>query len=633
MLRIASGDIIDVDTLLTNSPDGPRARGRARRQDPGVAEGDRRRRFRSGNPGRGPGGHILTGPVLRRGRRARRRARSEDPLDRSADRLRLQRLQRLRAEPTATAGRPARRSFTLDRKTMTAEFLPGIVIPLQAVLRQHGRRAGAGARPRQQQSAGQARRQPRQPRARRRIDALHSGVRRRARCSKSATATPRRATAKSIRRRSRRRCAARLQLTVRKDMKLTWPRAETATDYIAMATDPDLDGRDDDGDPGDGGLPRPTTKGLTKHQAYQLTSIAGNVAITQLVDLPNLGVHVKIAEEHLQEVTPRCRLRLRSSSCCARAARGSRAPHGDGAQHRARASKAAPCAASSRPAWCRRSRSSGSPTRSTPSTARRPARSTPRTSSPVRPRSARRSTTRTSTTAASSTAAARSRGRPIVDLGFLLDDVAVRRKPLDVGARARVADAAHGARDRRRRARGAVALRGFATAAAAPRRAARRRDDAGRRRRPPSTIDGRRYLDASLTEPIPVPTAEADGHTHVARAAHAPGRHARAAVGVRSLLRRRRGCAGCRRRWRERYLDRAGPYAALRATRSTRARARCGRAQVLGDPRAPTCTSASSSAARAVLRDGARRRCERVTECDSRREAIESACAPDSGPA
>ena len=32
----------------------------------------------------------------------------------------------------------------------------------------------------------------------------------------------------------------RLQLTVRKDMKLTWPRAETATDYIAMATDPDL---------------------------------------------------------------------------------------------------------------------------------------------------------------------------------------------------------------------------------------------------------------------------------------------------------------------------------------------------------------------------------------------------------
>jgi acetamidase/formamidase len=36
------------------------------------------------------------------------------------------------------------------------------------------------------------------------------------------------------------------------------------------------------------------TKGLTRHEAYQLVSIAGNVAVTQLVDKPNLGVHVKI---------------------------------------------------------------------------------------------------------------------------------------------------------------------------------------------------------------------------------------------------------------------------------------------------------------------------------------------------
>jgi acetamidase/formamidase len=35
-------------------------------------------------------------------------------------------------------------------------------------------------------------------------------------------------------------------------------------------------------------------KKLTRHQGYQLVSIAGNVAITQLVDKPNLGVHVKL---------------------------------------------------------------------------------------------------------------------------------------------------------------------------------------------------------------------------------------------------------------------------------------------------------------------------------------------------
>ena len=85
----------------------------------------------------------------------------------------------------------------------------------------------------------------------------------------------------------------RLQLTVRKDMKLKWPRAETATDYISMATDPDL-------------VTATKTaiqemidflvseKKLTRHQAYQLVSIAGNVAITQLVDKPNVGVHVKL---------------------------------------------------------------------------------------------------------------------------------------------------------------------------------------------------------------------------------------------------------------------------------------------------------------------------------------------------
>ena len=83
------------------------------------------------------------------------------------------------------------------------------------------------------------------------------------------------------------------QLIVRKDMKLDWPRAETPTDYIAMATDPDL------------AVATTTaiqemvnflaeTRGLTKHQAYQLVSIAGNVAITQLVDKPVVGVHVRM---------------------------------------------------------------------------------------------------------------------------------------------------------------------------------------------------------------------------------------------------------------------------------------------------------------------------------------------------
>ena len=38
------------------------------------------------------------------------------------------------------------------------------------------------------------------------------------------------------------------------------------------------------------------SRGLTKHQAYQLVSVAGNVAVTQLVDKPNVGVHVKMSK-------------------------------------------------------------------------------------------------------------------------------------------------------------------------------------------------------------------------------------------------------------------------------------------------------------------------------------------------
>ena len=84
----------------------------------------------------------------------------------------------------------------------------------------------------------------------------------------------------------------RLQLIVRKGMTLAWPRAETSTHYISMGTDEDLT--------------KATkiaiqemidflvaAKGLDKHSAYQLSSIAADVAITQLVD-GKVGVHVKM---------------------------------------------------------------------------------------------------------------------------------------------------------------------------------------------------------------------------------------------------------------------------------------------------------------------------------------------------
>ena len=76
-------------------------------------------------------------------------------------------------------------------------------------------------------------------------------------------------------------------------MKLTWPRAETNTHYISMGTDVDLTHRDAGSRSRRWSTSSPPTKKMDKHQAYQLTSIAGDVAITQLVD-GTMGVHVKM---------------------------------------------------------------------------------------------------------------------------------------------------------------------------------------------------------------------------------------------------------------------------------------------------------------------------------------------------
>ena len=91
VLRIASGDIIDVDTLLTSNPT---TLARAGVPDDKIQASLKAvvAAFPQGNPGRGPGGHILTGPVYVEGADAGERARGQGAVHRSADRLRLQRL-------------------------------------------------------------------------------------------------------------------------------------------------------------------------------------------------------------------------------------------------------------------------------------------------------------------------------------------------------------------------------------------------------------------------------------------------------------------------------------------------------------------------------------------------------------
>lgn len=297
-LRIASGDIIDVDTLLTNSPNGL--------QNAGVAPDKIQNSLRAivaevTGERRGPGGHILTGPVYVEG------AEPGDVLEVKILSIDLALDYGYNGCSGFVPGNCDRsvksKIIPLNKKTMTAEFMPGIVIPLKpffgsmgvAPAPELGRVSSnppgkhAGNLDNKELVAGSTLYVPVfVPGALFEVGDGHA--------AQGDGEVDQTAIETSLR--------GRIKLTVRKGMKLTWPRAETTTDFISMATDPDLT--------------KATTmaiqemidflvanKGLTKHQAYQLVSIAGNVAITQLVDKPNLGVHVRLPKSIFKSAVER----------------------------------------------------------------------------------------------------------------------------------------------------------------------------------------------------------------------------------------------------------------------------------------------------------------------------------------
>ena len=284
VLTIASGDIIDVDTMLTNTP--------ARLERAGVKPEDVQPSLRAivdGVKDKGPGGHILTGPVFVEG------AEPGDALEVRVLSIELpiaygyngcSGFIRENCQPGNTT-----RIIPLDRKTMTAAFAPGITIPLRPFF------GSMGVAP--PPSAGRISSNP---------PWIHAGnLDNKELVAGTSLFIPvhvagalfevgdghaapgdgevdQTAIETSLR--------GRLQLVVHKGMTLAWPRAETASHYISMGTDEDLT--------------KATrvaiqemidflaaTKGLDKQTAYQLTSIAGDVAITQLVD-GKVGVHVKM---------------------------------------------------------------------------------------------------------------------------------------------------------------------------------------------------------------------------------------------------------------------------------------------------------------------------------------------------
>lgn len=283
-IRIASGDIIDVSTLLTNTP--------SRLEAAGVAAGDVEQSLRDivdQVKDRGPGGHILTGPVYVEG------ADSGDVLEVKILSIDLplaygyNGCSGFMREFCARSG--GTRIIPLDRTKMTGHFADGIEIPLApfwgsmgvAPPAAMGRLSSnppwqhAGNLDNKELVAGTTLYIP--IFAKGALFLVGDGH-----AAQGDGEVDQTAIETSLR--------GKLQLTVRKDMHLTWPRGETATHWIAMGADQDL---------------KVATqvairemvallmekRGLTAQVAYQLASIAADLRITQLVD-GNAGVHMMI---------------------------------------------------------------------------------------------------------------------------------------------------------------------------------------------------------------------------------------------------------------------------------------------------------------------------------------------------
>jgi acetamidase/formamidase len=286
VLRIPSGDIVDVDTLLTNTPNGlarsgvpPEKIQESLKAVVTEVTGDRK----------GPGGHILTGPIFVEG------AEPGDALEVKILSIDLPIDYGYNGcsgfvPSNCERGVPAK-IIPLDRQAMTATFAPGIVVqlhpffgsmgvaPAPALGRVSSTPPGthAGNLDNRELVAGTTLYIPVfVPGALFEIGDGHA--------AQGDGEVDQTAIETSLR--------AKIQLTVRKGMTLTWPRAETPAAYISMATDKDLTVATK------AAIQEmidflAATKGLSKHEAYQLTSIAGDVVVTQLVD-QTLGVHVKM---------------------------------------------------------------------------------------------------------------------------------------------------------------------------------------------------------------------------------------------------------------------------------------------------------------------------------------------------
>ncbi|HXN64290.1 MAG TPA: acetamidase/formamidase family protein [Candidatus Acidoferrales bacterium] len=286
VLRIKSGDVVEIQTLLTNSPTGLERAGL-----PADQVEQSLRDIYDQVKEKGPGGHILTGPIFVDG---------AEP----GDVLQVKILAIKLAIPYAyNAFGPGRgylpddypyakmKIIPLDEKRMVANFGPGIEIPLHPFFGSMGDAPPPGAgrwnsappwimggnMDNKDLVAGSTLYLPvHASGALFEVGDGHAG--------QGDGEVDITALETSL--------IGTFEFTVRKDLHLDWPRAETPTHYITMGFDDNLNSATT--------LAvrqmidfLATEKHLSRDDAYMLASVAADLHITELVD-GNKGVHMMI---------------------------------------------------------------------------------------------------------------------------------------------------------------------------------------------------------------------------------------------------------------------------------------------------------------------------------------------------
>jgi len=285
VLRVDSGDTVVVRTLITSTPE--------RLEKAGVAPADVEPALREivkTVTNKGPGGHILTGPIFVEG------AEPGDALEVHVEKIDLAIAYAYNAFGPLRGFLPEdfpyakMRIIPLDARAMVAHFAPGIDVPLHPFF------GSIGVAP---------------PPAMGRLDSappwMHAGNLDNRNLVAGTTLTIPVHVEGALLEIGDGHAAqgdgevditaletslvGTFRLVVRKGLHLTWPRGETPTHFIAMGADKDLvmatkiAVRE--------AIQLLVERGLSREDAYMLASVSCDVAVTQLVD-GTVGAHVMI---------------------------------------------------------------------------------------------------------------------------------------------------------------------------------------------------------------------------------------------------------------------------------------------------------------------------------------------------